>query len=763
MQNGVGQLLARVGVLVRPLAKHDPQQIGPFRIIGLLGGGGMGRVYLGRAADGRPVAVKTARSELADDRGFRARFAREVSAAQQVGGPFVAPVVDAAPHDDVPWMATEYVPGVSLTDAVHDCGPLPERAVRLLTAGLLHALTAVHAHGLVHRDLKPSNILLTAEGPRVIDFGIAHSAADTALTTTGTALGTPGFMAPEQLVMTGPKVTGAADVFALGGVIVYAATGGGPYGNADPQVLMYRTVHEEPRLDELPDSLRELAAVCLAKEPERRPALPALMERVGAPGPYGDWLPEPVAVALRRLSAQLSDPRSPDMFVLRSPAEGPADVPYDRLPTRTTADGAPPPRSYDEVPPPAGTPAPPQPATTPSPGPYGPALATPPPEGYGPALATPPQERHSPAPPLGPYAVPPNRPPHSPGQTASPGQTVSPEQPASPGQPISPGPSRRRLLAALSVVGVGVGGGALAWTLQPDGGDGGSTSDGGKPGGSRKPSGGSKPDGNPSAIGSPSGRLPKELRDKGIVTIGSDIAYPPMEFVRDGRPAGLDIDLAHALGRELGLRVTFVNATFDALLTGLHVNRFDLVMSAMADTKERQEGRTDGTKTGSGVDLVDYFEAGLVLVVRKGNPEGVKAPEDLSGRSVAVQRGTLARDYLDEVNRQVTKKAKIREFDSPAEVYDDVAKGRSVACLDDFPVAAHTAVTRAGGTALELSGKQLEPIPYGVAVVKTNTALRDAVREALDRLIRNGEYGKILKKWRVGDCAVKRAVVNGGS
>lgn len=732
MQNGVGQLLARVGVLVRPLAKHDPQQIGPFRIIGLLGGGGMGRVYLGRAADGRPVAVKTARSELADDRGFRARFAREVSAAQQVGGPFVAPVVDAAPHDDVPWMATEYVPGVSLTDAVHDGGPLPEHAVRLLTAGLLHALTAVHAHGLVHRDLKPSNILLTAEGPRVIDFGIAHSAADTALTTTGTALGTPGFMAPEQLVMTGPKVTGAADVFALGGVIVYAATGGGPYGNADPQVLMYRTVHEEPRLDEVPDVLRELAAACLAKDPERRPALPALMARVGAPGPYDDWLPEPVAVPLRRLSAQLSDPRSADMFALRPPAEGPADVPYDRLPTRTTADGAPPPPSYD-VPPPAGTPVPPQPAA-PSPGPYGPALATPSPDGYGPALATPPQEHRGPAPSPGPHAFPGGRPPHSPGQTAS------------PGRPASPGPSRRRVLAALSVVGVGVGGGALAWALQPDGGDGGGTSAGGKPGGSRKPS----------------GRLPKELRDKGVVTIGSDISYPPMEFVRDGRPAGLDVDLANALGRALGLRVTFVNAAFDALLSGLHANRFDLVMSAMADTKGRQEGSTDGTKTGSGVDLVDYFKAGLVLVVRKGNPEGVKAPGDLSGKKVAVQRGTVARDYLDQLNRQVPEKLKIREFDSSAEVYDDVAKGRSAACLDDFPVAAHTAATRAGGTALELSGEQLEPVLYGVAVAKTNTALRDAVREALDRLIRNGEYAKMLKKWHVEDAAVERAVVNEG-
>ncbi|WP_307826738.1 serine/threonine-protein kinase [Streptomyces pactum] len=297
---------------MRPLAKDDPREIGPFRIIGLLGGGGMGRVYLGRAADGRTVAVKTARAELADDDGFRARFAREVAAARRVAGPFVAPVVDAAPHDDIPWMATAYVPGVSLTVAVRDGGPLPDPALRMLTAGLLHALAAVHAHGLVHRDLKPSNILLTADGPRVIDFGIAHSTADTALTVTGTALGTPGFMAPEQLAMNRPRVTGAADVFALGGVIVFAATGSGPFGSTEPQVLMYRTVHEEPQLDGVPASLRELAGACLAKEPERRPTVAALMARVGTPGPYGDWLPEPVAAQLGRLSAWLGDPRVPD-------------------------------------------------------------------------------------------------------------------------------------------------------------------------------------------------------------------------------------------------------------------------------------------------------------------------------------------------------------------------------------------------------------------------------------------------------------------
>ncbi|UZJ32975.1 bifunctional serine/threonine-protein kinase/transporter substrate-binding domain-containing protein [Streptomyces endophytica] len=659
---------------MRPLTKGDPRQIGPFRIVGLLGGGGMGRVYLGRAADGRTVAVKTARSELADDRGFRTRFAREVAAARRVGGPFVAPVVDAAPHDDVPWMATDYVPGVSLTDAVHDCGALPERAVRLLTAGLLQALAAVHAHGLVHRDLKPSNILLTAEGPRVIDFGIAYSAADTALTTTGTALGTPGFMAPEQLVMTGPNVTGAADVFALGGVIVFAATGAGPYGSAEPQILMYRTVHEEPRLDGLPDGLSEVAAACLAKEPERRPALPALMARVGAPGPYGDWLPAPVAVQLRRLSAQLADPRSAADFA-RPPAQAPAGVPFDQLPTSARPDGPPPPPS--------------------------------------------------------PVA-----------KTAWPAHTATPPPPA------APAPSRRRVLAALSVVGGLAGTGALGWALWPEGEDRASGA-----------TAGDQPAGSPE----PSRRLPQEIRDKGTITVGSDIAYAPMEFVRDGKPAGVDVDLAHALGRELGVRVTFENAVFDSLLAGLAAGRFDLVMSAMADTKGRQQGRAGGTKTGSGVDLVDYFRAGLVLVVRKGNPEGIHNPADLSGRTVAVQRGSVARDYVDALGRKAAKGIRIREFDSQAEVYDDIAKGRSSAGLDDFPVAAQTAATLSGGGVLELAGEQLDPLLYGIAVAKNRVALRDALRGALDVLIKNGEYAKILKKWYVEGGAVRRAVVNGGA
>ncbi|WFB05854.1 bifunctional serine/threonine-protein kinase/transporter substrate-binding domain-containing protein [Streptomyces sp. LX-29] len=728
-----------MGVLVRPLAKGDPQQIGPFRIIGLLGGGGMGRVFLGRAADGRTVAVKTARSELADDRGFRARFAREVAAAQRVGGPFVAPVVDAAPDDDVPWMATTFVPGVALSDAVHDHGPLSERTVRLLTAGLLDALAGVHAHGLVHRDLKPSNILLTAEGPRVIDFGIAHSAADTALTMTGTALGTPGFMAPEQLVMTGPRVTGAADVFALGGVIVFAATGSGPYGNAESQVLMYRTVHEKPRLDDVPtDGLRELAADCLAKEPQQRPALPDLVARVGAPGPYGDWLPEPVAAQLRRLSERLGDPRTPDPSVSPPPAEGPAGAPFGPPPSGAAGTGGTPSSpAYGATPPlPPGPPTPSAPTapsapTTPS------APAASPPGRFGPAPATPPLGLHDITPVRQPYVS---------------------------GEPTPPGPSRRRLLAGLSAVGVVAGGGALAWVMRSEGGDEGGAGrrTGADPGGSGKPSGGSAPGKAPSAVVTPSIQLPQEIRHKGIITVGSDTAYAPMEFVRDGEVVGVDVDLANALGGVLGVRFVFQDAVYDTLLAGLQTGRFDLVMSAMTDNRARQEGLEEGKKTGSGVDMIDYFSSGSTLVVRKGNPQGIEKLDDLSGRTVAVQRGTFGHALLDGLNNKVRKKLRIREFDASAEIYNDVANGRSAACVHDFPVAAHTAATHSGGDALELTGEQIDAAFYGIAVVKTGTVLRDAVRKALDSLIASGEYARILKKWHVEDGSVERAVINGG-
>ncbi len=285
------------------LQAGDPPQVGPYRIEARLGMGGMGCVYLGRSRSGRAVAVKVVRPELAGDREFQRRFSREVAVARTVNGFFTAGVVDADPTGSPPWLVTAYVPGISLAEAVTEHGPWPERSVLALGTGLAEALSSIHEAGVVHRDLKPSNVLLAADGPRVIDFGISVALEGTMLTQTGQAVGTPGFMSPEQL--TGAPVGRAGDVFCLGAMLAFTATGAGPFGTGQWQALAYRTVYEEPNLDALPPRLRAVVAPCLAKQPEQRPSVAFLLEeladRATDAGVVGDvftqalWLPESVA------------------------------------------------------------------------------------------------------------------------------------------------------------------------------------------------------------------------------------------------------------------------------------------------------------------------------------------------------------------------------------------------------------------------------------------------------------------------------------
>jgi ABC-type branched-subunit amino acid transport system substrate-binding protein len=282
------------------LTAGDPRQVGRYRVLARLGAGGMGRVFLARSPGGRPVAVKVVREELAEDPEFRRRFAREVAAARRVNGFFTAGVVDADPEGSAgspPWLATAYVAGVALGEAVTAHGPWPEGSVRVLGAGLAEALEAIHTAGVVHRDLKPSNVLLAPDGPRVIDFGISLAAEGTALTQTGAMVGTPGFIPPEQLM--GRDVGPAGDVFALGAVVVYAGTGSGPFGEGSAHAVNFRAVYEEAQLGGLPPGLRELAGACLAKEPERRPGVAELLARLGGEGVELDWLPAPVARSVR--------------------------------------------------------------------------------------------------------------------------------------------------------------------------------------------------------------------------------------------------------------------------------------------------------------------------------------------------------------------------------------------------------------------------------------------------------------------------------
>lgn len=263
------------------LEDADPRRVGPYELLGKLGSGGMGRVFLGRSAAGALAAVKVVHPDLARDPEFRRRFQREVAATVAVSGPHVAAIVHADTDADQPWLATEYVAGPSLEARVAEAGPLRPAEVAGLGVRLAGALAAIHAAGLVHRDVKPSNILLAAEGPKLIDFGIARDTADSRLTRTGVAVGTPLFMAPEQIqgeADAGP----AADVFALGGTLVYAATGGYPFGEGTALKLLYRIVNDQPRLDGVAAGLRPVLAACLDKDPGRRPSAQQVAEAFAA-------------------------------------------------------------------------------------------------------------------------------------------------------------------------------------------------------------------------------------------------------------------------------------------------------------------------------------------------------------------------------------------------------------------------------------------------------------------------------------------------
>ena len=296
------------------LQPGDPQRIGPYVLLGRLGSGGMGRVYLARSPGGRTVAVKVIRANLAEDAGFRARFAREVSAAAKVGGLFTAAVVDADVDGPVPWLVTAYVPGTSLSDAVERQGPLPEASVLALAAGLAEGLIAIHAAGVIHRDLKPSNVLLAQDGPRIIDFGISSAAEATALTGTGFMIGSPGFMSPEQAE--GLTVGPASDIFSLAGVLIYAARGEGPFGTGDTAALLYRVVHGKPTIDNVPDNLRPLIKRSLSRDPKRRPTATQFLTDLSAAYPsaadLSNWLParilDPSAPGAAPVDASLRPP-----------------------------------------------------------------------------------------------------------------------------------------------------------------------------------------------------------------------------------------------------------------------------------------------------------------------------------------------------------------------------------------------------------------------------------------------------------------------
>ncbi|MFI6036015.1 PQQ-binding-like beta-propeller repeat protein [Streptomyces sp. NPDC051315] len=309
---------------MEPLGVEDPRQIGSYRLVALLGSGGMGAVYLGQSA-GRTVAVKVVRPDLARDEAFRDRFRSEVRAARKVSGAFTSPVVDADPDAEVPWMATAFVAGVSLRQAVGAHGPLPEDALWTLTAGLAEALTEVHGAGLIHRDLKPANVLLALDGPHVIDFGISRAADGAGLTASGAVIGSAPYMSPEQ-AETQP-LTPASDMFSLGSTIAFAARGSDLFGTGAAVAVLFRIATVEPDLGAVPAGLRPLVAACLAKDPAGRPTpreVIEAVEREGRPVPSSGWLPEAIKsdiIAVRTAMRALPEPPSPQEVPHPPPGE----------------------------------------------------------------------------------------------------------------------------------------------------------------------------------------------------------------------------------------------------------------------------------------------------------------------------------------------------------------------------------------------------------------------------------------------------------
>ncbi len=475
------------------LRSDDPRWIGGYRLLGRLGAGGMGRVYLARSPRGRTVAVKVVRAELAEQEEFRGRFRREVAAARRVGGPWTAPLIDADTEADVPWLATGYVAGPSLQQVVaRDHGPLPVASVRVLADGLTRALADIHGAGLVHRDLKPSNVMLTIDGPRVIDFGIARAletvADDGSITYTGAMVGSPAFMSPEQV--RGDRVTPACDIFCMGSVLAFAATGLQPFGAASSGVhaQMFRIVQEPPDLDAVPEELRGLVAACLAKDPEERPSLTDVRRRLAAiapPAPDGDtgadsgtgsfgatgsgagagaraaaeepWLPAAVVARLGRQAVrllELEEAETGSLPVITTPEPQLRPEQSARPASQSTPAPRPPAEPWPQVPPrpepvaDLGTAYPAGPAyrdaPTPAPG-RGPAQA-----GAGPTV--PPRVG-----PAGPAAFTGHASPAGPAGLAAPTPFTGPAGPAGPGGPGLPersGAPRRRRRVLVAVAGV---------------------------------------------------------------------------------------------------------------------------------------------------------------------------------------------------------------------------------------------------------------------------------------------------------------------
>ncbi|MFF8828184.1 serine/threonine-protein kinase [Streptomyces sp. NPDC015131] len=639
---------AHQGTVFQPLEDDDPRAVAGYRLAARLGAGGMGKVYLSYTPGGRPVAIKVIRPDFAEDAEFRRRFAQEVQAAQRVQGLYTAPVIDSDTDARRPWLATAYVPGPSLADAVQAHGGLPVDTVLLLVAGIAEALQVIHGAGIVHRDLKPANVLLAADGPRVIDFGIARAADATSLTGSGVTIGTPSFMSPEQAA--GRPVTAATDIFALGQVTAYAALGSPAFGEGTSHGVLYRIVHEEPRLDGLPDRLRELVTRCLAKDPAERPSVGEILTLCQAASDQTalrrpeEWLPGAVAADITTRAAA---PAPAAATTPPPPAQPPA------APAAPAPQDAPPAPAY--TPPPAATaptPPPAQPPVTHAPTAHA-APATPPP-GFGPPPTQP--HTHASAPAPG-YGYPQTHPAPYPNQAAAPapgpGAATAPTATGAPAAPRKK--TKRNVLLALAaaLLVAGLAGGGVYVLMASDGGKGDrAASDGGTTGdptpqdqatpdtptGDSGPSAGTPSDGAPSS-GTPSSQQPPQP-----VADPEPVAYQGIDLT-DGYHLTLADDPVKPLAGDAN-----VDVAYDWNLEKIHVDDGRLILLRTGQKGDLDTCRTE-TRYADRVDLDALSKGSQLCVLTNGGHVGLvtyqgKSPESDPSHyvtlDVTVWRGAIA-------------------------------------------------------------------------------------------------------------------------
>ncbi|MGP3967376.1 serine/threonine-protein kinase [Streptomyces sp. 6N223] len=717
---------------VEALYPEDPSAIGPYRLLGRLGEGGMGRVYLGRSPSGRMVAVKVLHSELAREPHFRRRFRAEFEAARRVTGMWTAPVLGHDIESAVPWVATGFVAGPTLREVVDTLhGPLPENSVWALAYGLASALMAVHRSGLIHRDLKPSNVMVTLEGPKVIDFGIARSVDASVLTRTGGMVGSPGYMPPEQ-IRGENELTGAVDVFAMGAVLAYAATGKAPFSwdGAQEHTVMYRVLNDPPNLGpedgRLKGDLRTLVLHCLAKDARDRPGLagvPGLAEKRAG---MEYWLPSGLTARLGQSISGLLEFDDPD----RPPSSwGPR--PPSAWEPRPAAAASSQPAGRNSEP-------------TQIPGePLGSEAPTPPSRDTPPLAAV--------APPL-PSLPPPPVPPHTP--------------PTGPQHP----PSARRWSRGRYALAAASGALALAvssWLIVANvaGGEGndqaaGSSEDAGTGDGpSERMDTGTGDGASPEADGvDPDAPLadlvPQDVREAGQLTVHAAEADEPVLFNDDETNdlAGFEVDLLEEIGAQLGVPVDFAREGEDGDVAGraaVREGRDSASHIAVGGFVDNDEESADK----GGVDFVNHFVDGYAVMSR--DPERYSGDlDELCGLTITLYRDSPTEESVNDDIRDCTRPTDTRPVGSKEEMANEIVEGRADVAVLLYTQADYYAEVVDRRAGLDASFPDSQRSFRGIAIPSGQVELYDAVHGALQALIDDGTYDDLLAQWHIRQATI---------